>query len=163
MGLFKNLIVSTHSRLQAAGGIFWGSISVVLGFNTQPPEGGWDEDFIRAASMLSEVSTHSRLKAAGSPQNLMYDGYNVSTHSRLKAAGRLWLLVLHMVWCFNTQPPEGGWIPSKAAPNVIIVSTHSRLKAAGSKPLNNQQTYNPRFNTQPPEGGWWRSSVNSWI
>ena len=34
------------------------------GFNTQPPKGGWK-----------------------SPQNLMYDGYVVSTHSRLKAAG----------------------------------------------------------------------------
>ena len=34
------------------------------------------------------VSTHSRPKAAGSPQNLMYDGYVVSTHSRPKAAGK---------------------------------------------------------------------------
>ena len=34
----------------------------------------------------------------------------VSTHSRLKAAGTdaaLWLLL--SVCCFNTQPPEGGW------------------------------------------------------
>ena len=33
--------------------------------------------------------------------------------------------------CFNTQPPEGGWVPHQAV-----------------------RTRRPRFNTQPPEGGW---------
>ena len=33
---------------------------------------------------------------------------------------------------FNTQPPEGGWLPSAAI--LFIFSS---------------------FNTQPPEGGWW--------
>ena len=33
--------------------------------------------------------------------------------------------------CFNTQPPEGGWLPPSKRPQM-----------AGS------------FNTQPPEGGW---------
>ena len=57
------------------------------GFNTQPPEGGWDDK--PKEDDKPKVSTHSRLKAAGSPQNLMYDGYVVSTHSRLKAAGTM--------------------------------------------------------------------------
>ena len=36
-------------------------------------------------------------------------GYDVSTHSRLKAAG-LGNLKEEMELCgFNTQPPEGGW------------------------------------------------------
>ena len=99
------------------------------------------------------VSTHSRLKAAGStsfiglcdfisfntqppeggwsPKNLMYDGYAVSTHSRLKAAGTM--LDEHI--------------------KQMTVSTHSRLKAAGilrTLPPCNKSS----FNTQPPEGGW---------
>ena len=34
-------------------------------------------------------------------------------------------------WCFNTQPPEGGWIAARILPAELV-----------------------GFNTQPPEGGW---------
>ena len=34
----------------------------------------------------------------------------VSTHSRLKAAGYLLLYPKRKILCFNTQPPEGGWV-----------------------------------------------------
>ena len=34
----------------------------------------------------------------------------VSTHSRLKAAGFLGQHKVISINCFNTQPPEGGWI-----------------------------------------------------
>ena len=37
-----------------------------------------------------EVSTHSRLKAAGKQFGFVQFGENVSTHSRLKAAGKRW-------------------------------------------------------------------------
>ena len=77
------------------------------------------------------VSTHSRLKAAGTALNQLIEWVVVSTHSRLKAAGYLMLLGLTISQCFNTQPPEGGW----AAPKTNPVPT-------------------PGFNTQPPEGGW---------
>ena len=33
----------------------------------------------------------------------------VSTHSRLKAAGKPLLQPRRCKDCFNTQPPEGGW------------------------------------------------------
>ena len=82
------------------------------------------------------VSTHSRPKAAGSPQNLMYDGYVVSTHSRPKAAGGL-----------------DGFQNRK-----FDVSTHSRPKAAGRQSLRRLPRF-ARFNTQPPEGGWVRRDV----
>ncbi len=36
----------------------------VAGFNTQPPEGGWEKPPI-SLERTKEVSTHSRLKAAG--------------------------------------------------------------------------------------------------
>ena len=34
--------------------------------------------------------------------------------------------------CFNTQPPEGGWLPRSHSRPLKTVSTHSRPKAAGS-------------------------------
>ena len=33
--------VSTHSRLKAAGFIVMITMVIYIGFNTQPPEGGW--------------------------------------------------------------------------------------------------------------------------
>ena len=100
----------------------------------------------------------------------------VSTHSRLKAAGSDRRSVLSGRICFNTQPPKGGWrrvqqngeaaqtvsthSRLKAAGNIwgrpvqiSYVSTHSRLKAAGlsSRPC---LPFHTRFNTQPPKGGW---------
>ena len=56
-----------------------------------------------------DVSTHSRLKAAGRRPDRRASFVRVSTHSRLKAAG-LGNLKEEMELCgFNTQPPEGGW------------------------------------------------------
>ena len=80
-------IVSTHSRLKAAG---LGQIPNQTSddcFNTQPPEGGWRKPFANLRAKQS-VSTHSRLKAAGVSITRDFFGIRVSTHSRLKAAGR---------------------------------------------------------------------------
>ena len=72
----------------------------IEGFNTQPPEGGWLR--IVKIGLLKAVSTHSRLKAAGSVISPVLRVVVVSTHSRLKAAGcrtmfavRLWLRFQH--------------------------------------------------------------------
>ena len=78
--------VSTHSRPKAAG-IDGGVVKISTG-----------------------VSTHSRLKAAGDDVVDMSDPYMVSTHSRLKAAGLLSQVMKCQAPCFNTQPPEGGWL-----------------------------------------------------
>ena len=105
---FANL-VSTHSRLKAAGGV----ASVFQG--------------------EAVVSTHSRLKAAGKCFVRLLYVNEVSTHSRLKAAGLPVRRPAGRFRCFNTQPPEGGWVPTR----VGLIS-------------------NSGFNTQPPEGGWHR-------
>ena len=87
---------------------FMGVVFRFGGFNTQPPKGGW-MGFAPRFSNKSAVSTHSRLKAAGSDDIVAIAATDVSTHSRLKAAG-------------------------KVGPNrfqAVKVSTHSRLKAAG--------------------------------
>ena len=80
---------------------------------------------------LDKVSTHSRPKAAGVclivfKHTFKFQhtaarrrlgvvgvlgllGINVSTHSRPKAAGFL-IAAAPYLFCFNTQPPEGGWL-----------------------------------------------------
>ena len=121
-------------------------------FNTQPPEGGWFT--VDIGGWPATVSTHSRPKAAGTDagpafvrivafqhtaarRRLAAIGAEifgvivVSTHSRPKAAGVTSSMSGMPKLCFNTQPPEGGWIPS----------------LGGTR-------WNHCFNTQPPEGGW---------
>ena len=90
---------------------------------------------------MPQVSTHSRLKAAGEPYVADYLDFNVSTHSRLKAAGSVVLSGVGRDTRFNTQPPEGGW-------------ESTSMDAAIDK----------GFNTQPPEGGWAKDRVMSgWV
>ena len=56
---------------------------------------------------------------------------NVSTHSRLKAAGTS-RAAKNITQSFNTQPPEGGCPQTGLPEQARWVSTHSRLKAADS-------------------------------
>ena len=57
-----------------------------------------------------EVSTHSRPKAAGETPAVVKGFKPVSTHSRPKAAGAIAGNFQGADVCFNTQPPEGGWL-----------------------------------------------------
>ena len=104
---FGVLFVSTHSRLKAAavGRVVY---TRSLGFNTQPPEGGWDSK-AQKVFVVHKVSTHSRPKAAGN-QAGMVAGKEMFQHT----AARRRLAV-------------AGLIQTKSA----TVSTHSRPKAAG--------------------------------
>ena len=78
------------------------------------------------------VSTHSRPKAAGVVCTYKHKPKTVSTHSRPKAAGPTFCELLTAIRCFNTQPPEGGWVLQYRFPlQTAMVSTHSRPKAAG--------------------------------
>ena len=79
------------------------------------------------------VSTHSRPKAAGGYRTPRRNARIVSTHSRPKAAGMCCDNGKVQPYCFNTQPPEGGWVFGCVQPFVMV-----------------------GFNTQPPEGGWFR-------
>ncbi|EFC86903.1 hypothetical protein NEIMUCOT_06682 [Neisseria mucosa ATCC 25996] len=80
----------------------------------------------------------------------------VSTHSRPKAAGSTDAYTGGSIHGFNTQPPEGGWMPCGESVGTDWVSTHSRPKAAGGS-LYGLNTACSCFNTQPPEGGWVRT------
>ena len=58
-------IISTHSRLKAAGDVPVTQTKAHRYFNTQPPEGGWAKPLLLVFTGNSSISTHSRLKAAG--------------------------------------------------------------------------------------------------
>ena len=111
--LITCLYVSTHSRPKAAG-----------------------QNQLHL-SHVCLVSTHSRPKAAGGQGGEQHLGQSVSTHSRPKAAGMVETTRIQLRYCFNTQPPEGGW-----------ACNHFFLRFVGS------------FNTQPPEGGWLPNGEN---
>ena len=152
---FKRSSVSTHSRPKAAA-ICRLKCSRRGGFNTQPPEGGWVPESLIWGVNPAFQHTAARRRLGPFDTGSLADTV-VSTHSRPKAAGAT---VPKSTWigcCFNTQPPEGGWLVGRlglvvlmmfqhtaarrrlafASANIFpffMVSTHSRPKAAGSKP-----------------------------
>ena len=99
------------------------------------------------------VSTHSRPKAAGLSRIAALAGDSVSTHSRPKAAGAHGGIGAIDNGSFNTQPPEGGWLPpvfhNRQSPSFNTQPPEGgwRLERKQANGLNS-------FNTQPPEGGW---------
>ena len=99
-------MVSTHSRPKAAGAHV-GHMKKVL-----------------------RVSTHSRPKAAGLCVGWGGGIKVVSTHSRPKAAGIHHCLYSFQFFCFNTQPPEGGWKNNvfKEGKNVTFQHTAARRR-----------------------------------
>ena len=76
------------------------------------------------------VSTHSRPKAAGINHlsNLITRMFQ---HTAARSRLEVMFTNMHTVFCFNTQPPEGGWDKRKFNAHELTVSTHSRPKAAG--------------------------------
>ena len=78
----------------------------------------------------------------------------VSTRSRPKAAGSDEHEECEDRRRFNTQPPEGGWmpLPFAAAPNVRF--QHAAAQRRLGRKRDGVQIRHLRFNTQPPEGGW---------
>ena len=101
------------------------------------------------------------------------------TAARRRLGRRLWQPNLSKK-CFNTQPPEGGWLP-RLVKNLWIFGFNTQPPEGGwdSTPANYiaflrfQHTAARRrlavpnpcarryrgFNTQPPEGGWKKGRV----
>ena len=144
-------MVSTHSRLKAAGGQIWPHASCnAVSTHSRLKAAGFRFCNKRA---FERVSTHSRLKAAGPPPEFNYlitKGFNTQPPK-----GGWWQPAIRQCGggSFNTQPPKGGWKIADYDLDVEEVSTHSRLKAAGLI-LKDNLCSNIRFNTQPPKGGW---------
>ena len=145
-----------------------------VSFNTQPPEGGWADILVKGLvmKMFQHTAARGRLDSMAVP---VMRWIGVSTHSRPRAAGlstirlgcplrfqhtaaRGRLAGQHRdngirTFGFNTQPPEGGWMPvwsvglqvekfqhtaarGRLGPiknhilTMLVVSTHSRPRAA---------------------------------
>ena len=77
----------------------------------------------------------------------------VSTHSRLKAAGLQLARQLRDAERFNTQPPKGGW--SRINSETLLLSCFNTQPPKGGWNSNSiEPSYSSCFNTQPPKGGW---------
>ena len=102
-------IVSTHSRPKAAGIGRGNADRLPRRFNTQPPEGGWPSwvVVVRTQKVFQHTAARRRLGLNLKP---IWFSEIVSTHSRPKAAGSKPRRKPTGKRCFNTQPPEGGWI-----------------------------------------------------
>ena len=84
-GPFNQPSVSTHSRPKAAGKLSSHSGQYSIGFNSQPPEGGWLRSCTPLTSVMLFQLTAARRRL-------------VTEHSAKVLQSS-----------FNSQPPEGGW------------------------------------------------------
>ena len=139
-------------------------------FNTQPPEGGWDcfrgwSDIIgrfqhtaarrrlvapKSLSKYTQLFQHTAARRRlgwqfpSIPRPLRFQHTAARRRLGRNAKNR------RPKYCFNTQPPEGGWA-NKAVGSLMtqLVSTHSRPKAAGQfpypKPANLQVSTHSRL------------------
>ena len=78
------------------------------GFNTQPPEGGWMSICFYTITP-QPVSTHSRPKAAGFLMQSLLTAHMLFQHTAARRRLATSPYYPHLIQCFNTQPPEGGW------------------------------------------------------
>ena len=81
------------------------------------------------------------------------DSWQVSTHSRPKAAGFIVQVQLRYHSRFNTQPPEGGWMPAVQHNTPLLPFQHTAARRRLA-PCLLPAFFPACFNTQPPEGGW---------
>ena len=124
--------VSTHSRPKAAGCQPRHLYPLVAGFNTQPPEGGWHR--LHSALLIAWQFQHTAARRRLDRHWRRRDGKSrVSTHSRPKAAGAATRQEIPRPPSFNTQPPEGGWVPFElsAIHGVEFQHTAARRRLVG--------------------------------
>ena len=145
-----------------------------IGFNTQPPEGGWlmFDYYVADGTLFQHTAARRRLDTRGgfsmAKKRFQHTAARrrlgskpvkaakpliVSTHSRPKAAGACAFVsglrskFQHTAARRRLENGDG----KKGA--ALGVSTHSRPKAAG-QPICPEWLSHCSFNTQPPEGGW---------
>ena len=144
-------VVSTHSRPKAAGLCCWYSLKRLFCFNSQPPEGGWEEFYKNKPQNLKFQLTAARRRLekrigrttgfVGFNSQPPEGGWQVA--QRRGSAGRR----------FNSQPPEGGW-RSARTPATGMDGFNSQPPEGGWYPDETQKEPIKCFNSQPPEGGW---------
>ena len=126
--------------------------------------------------MTADVSTHSRPKAAGfrTRWNLVKTAMFQHTAARRRLGYQAH--APSPMQCFNTQPPEGGWLPittmccgwlsfqhtaarrrlAGSVPDALVgvpVSTHSRPKAAGRRKQRRNRSKPVSTHSRPKAAG----------
>ncbi len=126
------MAVSTHSRPKAAGFIKHHMHIRCIGFNTQPPEGGWS--WKNGCVPMSRVSTHSRPKAAGHCALFFMCLFRMFQHTaaRRRLVSHQQPLPSYRQFQHTAARRRLGNI-EKNIKLPLSVSTHSRPKAAGTK------------------------------
>ena len=149
---FNKEYVSTHSHPKVAAGAQDDLQPILECFNTQPPEGGCEgeQHALLDSKQFQHTATRRWLPIIGQEY--------IPTVRFQHTATRRWLPSTECAWCkslycFNTQPPEGGcrqgrsiyskchwfqhtatrrWLQAQhlAANSVTTVSTHSHPKVA---------------------------------
>ena len=128
----------------------------VIGFNTQPPEGGWAPD-CNARSSSDGFNTQPPEGGWGPACGCWRGFFRFNTQPPEGGWHRHTTCAVGRQG-FNTQPPEGGWEPASFGKIIDRQFQHTaarrRLVAVGTC----VDTTGNGFNTQPPEGGWLRVS-----
>ena len=144
------ILVSTHSRPKAAGKPTFARASLILFQLTaarrrlarlHPLQGFFTEFQLTAARRRLDADLFG---------NVLNKTFQL-TAARRRLVGRAagwWRLV-----CFNSQPPEGGWLVFKLAHKMVMQFqlTAARRRLASTRVTAHAETC---FNSQPPEGGW---------
>ena len=142
-------------------------------FNTQPTEGGWPKNGTPESKFIVFQHTAARRR--------LEHRFGVQASERMfqHTAARRRLVPRHsllgLMLCFNTQPPEGGWLFQFIPCGSLLLFQHTAARrrlavfnaacmaatlfqhTAARRRLGNVQARRiarRSFNTQPPEGGW---------
>ena len=111
-----------------------------------------DGGTVIASNEYSFQHTAARRRLARAFKDNIYFS-DVSTHSRPKAAGTYLCRRQRPRHGFNTQPPEGGWFSRRICRYRYAWFQHT---AARRRLVADNDNWHADwgFNTQPPEGGW---------
>ena len=108
----------------------------------------------RKKAAVLMVSTHSRPKAAGSRLPHFADSPTCFNTQPPEGGWIAWRILDAQYFGFNTQPPEGGWASFDFGSPIIACFNTQPPEGGWNDLLVNAYDPSRCFNTQPPEGGW---------
>ncbi len=145
--------VSTHSRPKAAGWIRKQQALALKRFNSQPPEGGWDDGEVVIVGQ--QFRFNSQPPEGGWGRGAQNPAQGNRFNSQPPEGGWSSHLICLTIARnrFNSQPPEGGWFCTPECAN-NVKRFNSQPPEGGWASLNLCRRLRRSFNSQPPEGGW---------
>ena len=125
-------------------------------FNSQPPEGGWVLEYRKIGTQEAFQLTAARRRLVGGAAARIA-AIGVSTHSRPKAAGAHHSPKTRQPNRFNSQPPEGGWRCRKPRRPLSgwFQLTAARRRLAWSL-LEKELLHKVSTHSRPKAAGWFR-------